>query len=65
MVEIIVTYTNQEITRVRNNYDRASFTRPTNENEIITLLVILIMSGVQKSSKLIISELFCKKGKYL
>lgn len=63
MVELIVTNTNQEITHgVRNNYGRASFTIPTNENEVNALLGILIISGIQKSSKLNISELFCKKA---
>lgn len=62
MTDIVVTNTNKEIDRVTHLYTRASFCRPTNENEINALIGILILSDVQKSSKLNASELFCKKG---
>lgn len=62
MMDLVVTHTNQEIERVKCHYLRASYARLTNKDEISALIGVLLLSGVQKSSKLNAAELFSSKG---
>lgn len=62
MVDLIVTCTNREISRVRTNDIRTTYARPTNENEIQAVVGMLLLSGIQKSNKLNFSNLFSSNG---
>lgn len=62
MIRQIVVYTNQHIESVKNNYSRERDAKPTDISEVQALIGLLYLSGILKSNRLNVEELWNTQG---